>query len=173
MNRYMGWGLEGCWAFRSFCPCGGGVHHPPGTWMCLPAWKLSELCTSRLFVEASSRRYDRLGTHFAVHFPYPALVQQACCLHAQGSIIPVVLLQNDRGRLVLFLSSLHTSPPPHTQTYAVYASMCSHRPGLSTWNPPLRQWSSSAFFFTPLEHRSMTTEILTVLEISSLHLIVL
>ena len=29
------------------------------------------------------------------------------------------------------------------------------------------------FFFTPLEHRSVTTEILTLLEISSLHLIVL
>ena len=36
-------------------------------------------------------------SYSTVHFPYPALVHQACWLHAQGSIIPDVLLQNDRG----------------------------------------------------------------------------
>ena len=49
----------------------------PSSWHMdvLPAWKLSELCTSRLFVEASSHRYDRLGTLFA--FPYPGAAESS------------------------------------------------------------------------------------------------
>ena len=59
MNRYIGPGLRG--------PCGVGVHHPPGTWLCSPAGKLPEQHTLGDFMEVLPCRHDQLLT------PHPAL----------------------------------------------------------------------------------------------------
>ena len=53
MKRFTGqvWKETEC---ESFCPCGVGVCHLPGTWMWSSVQKHSESCMLGIFMEASS-----------------------------------------------------------------------------------------------------------------------
>lgn len=51
---------------QGLCLCGVGVWHIPGRWGCSPIWKLSEIPTIEIFMEASSHRPNRLLTPFLV-----------------------------------------------------------------------------------------------------------
>lgn len=59
MKKYIRQGLEES-AAQELCPCGGGMHHPPGMWTCSPTQKFSELHTLGIYMEASSHRHDQL-----------------------------------------------------------------------------------------------------------------
>ena len=59
MERYIDRGLRGSQAQELLTPWSWGMS---------PTWKLSELHTTGIFVEASSRRHDQLLT------PFPALL---------------------------------------------------------------------------------------------------
>ena len=49
---------------RSFCLCGVGVYHTPGTWMCSQIWKLLETDTIGICMEVSSHRHNWSLTPF-------------------------------------------------------------------------------------------------------------
>lgn len=49
-------------AHRSFCPCGLGARHPPGTRTCSPTDKFPGAHTSGIFMEVLSHRRDQLLT---------------------------------------------------------------------------------------------------------------
>lgn len=55
---------------RSFCPHEVGLCHPPGRQMCSPTWKLSELCTFGVSMEASLCRHSQSLTQFPKPLPF-------------------------------------------------------------------------------------------------------